>query len=65
MYQPATRSLVSGGGPSVPALLEEWGFVAEVWRHWRANPQLTNPGLREWPTIPRPSGPKPKQGYDR
>jgi hypothetical protein len=52
-------------GDLVPALLEEWGFAAARWRHWEVDPQPTNPGLREWPTIPKPSGPKPKQGYLR
>src|SRR2546430_7186532 len=50
-------------GDLVPALLEEWGFAAEQCRHWEVDPQPTNPGLRERPTIRPPSAPKPKQGY--
>src|ERR1700730_13219969 len=49
----------------VSELLEEWGFSADEWRNWRVNTQPTNPGLREWPTIPKPTGPKPKQSYVR
>src|ERR1700730_4956609 len=45
----------------VPELLEEWGFSAEEWRHWRVNPQPTNPGLRPWPTIAQPTGPTAEQ----
>jgi hypothetical protein len=52
-------------GDLIPALLDEWRFAAELWRNWQVNPQPTNPGLRQWPTIRPPSGPKRKQSYVR
>ena len=52
-----------GGAFAIAAVVDH--FSEAVVHNPIVGQQSENPGLREWPTIPRPSGPKPKQGYDR